>query len=134
MSLALDLLEQARHLSRREPRRPRQVSLRRAISAAYYALFHLMIQEATGILVARPELRTKFARAFEHGEMKAVSRAFANPQPAQLAALTGGVPVPPIRSQPPMTGPGWAFRARSPAVRSSEQKRLRSSRSWACRR
>jgi hypothetical protein len=54
MSLATDLLEQARHLLRRERRRPRQASLRRAISAAYYALFHLLIEEATGALVARP--------------------------------------------------------------------------------
>jgi hypothetical protein len=51
MSLATDLLEQARHLLRRERRRPRQASLRRAISAAYYALFHLLIEEATGALV-----------------------------------------------------------------------------------
>jgi len=58
MSLARDLLEQAQHLSRREPRRPRQASLRRAISAAYYAMFHLMVQEATTLLVARAELRS----------------------------------------------------------------------------
>jgi hypothetical protein len=95
MSLAHDLLEQARHLSRREPRRPRQASLRRAISAAYYALFHLMIQEAAGTLVARPELRARFARAFDHGDMKQASRAFANPQPTQMSALAGGTPIPP---------------------------------------
>jgi len=94
MSLARDLLEQAQHLSRRERRRPRQASLRRAISAAYYAIFHLLIQEATRILVSRPELRARFARAFDHGEMKQTSRAFANAQPAQLAALTGGAAIP----------------------------------------
>lgn len=68
--------------------------MRRTISAAYYALFHLLIQEATGILVARPELRAKFARAFDHGEMKQVSRAFANAQSTQLPSLTGGAAVP----------------------------------------
>lgn len=94
MSLARDLLEQAQHLSRRERGRPRQASLRRAISAAYYALFHLLIQEATGSLVARPELRPRFARAFDHGDMRSASRGFVNPQPNQLAALTGGAPVP----------------------------------------
>lgn len=94
MSLARDLLEQARHLSRRERHRPRQASLRRAISAAYCALFHLVIQEATGTLIARPALRARFARAFDHGDMRSASRAFANPQPAQLASLTGGAPVP----------------------------------------
>ena len=38
MSLHQDLLAQARHLLRKEPRRPKQASLRRAVSAAYYAL------------------------------------------------------------------------------------------------
>jgi uncharacterized protein (UPF0332 family) len=94
MSLASDLLEQARHLTRRELRRPRQASLRRAISAAYYAVFHLLIQDATRSLVSRPELRTRFGRAFEHGDMKQASRAFANPT-APLATLTGGVAIPP---------------------------------------
>ena len=40
-----DLLEQARHLANREPKRPKQASLRRAVSAAYYALFHLLAAE-----------------------------------------------------------------------------------------
>lgn len=39
MSLHADLLKQARHLATKERRRPSQASLRRAISAAYYALF-----------------------------------------------------------------------------------------------
>jgi hypothetical protein len=93
MSLASDLLEQAQHLSRRERTRPRQASLRRAISTAYYALFHLLIDEAIRALVARPELRARFARSFEHADMKQASRAFENP-PAQLAALTGGAAIP----------------------------------------
>jgi hypothetical protein len=80
MSLASDLLEQAQHLSRRERRRPRQASLRRAISTAYYALFHLLIDDATSTLVSRAELRARFARAFDHGDMKNASRAFVNPQ------------------------------------------------------
>jgi len=40
------LLEQAHHLAKRERNRPRQASLRRAVSTAYYALFHLLISEA----------------------------------------------------------------------------------------
>src|SRR5580658_3008387 len=47
MPLANDLLEQAYHLANRERKRPRQASLRRAVSTAYYALFHLLISEAT---------------------------------------------------------------------------------------
>src|SRR5467141_3575239 len=47
MAYADDLLEQARHLANRERKNPRQASLRRAVSTAYYALFHLLIHEAT---------------------------------------------------------------------------------------
>ena len=43
MRLPEGLLEQAQHLVKREPKRPKQASLRRAISTAYYALFHLLI-------------------------------------------------------------------------------------------
>ena len=41
-----DLLRQALQLVRKEPRNPKQASLRRAVSTAYYALFHLLISEA----------------------------------------------------------------------------------------
>ena len=47
MSLHGDLLDQASRLAVQEPRRPRQASLRRAVSAAYYALFHLLVDAAT---------------------------------------------------------------------------------------
>jgi hypothetical protein len=94
MSLHTDLLAQAEHLARLEPRRPRQASLRRAVSTAYYALFHLLIHEATATLIAVPAVRGRFSRAFDHGDMKSASKAFANPQPNQLADLTGGVQVP----------------------------------------
>ena len=47
MTLANDLPAQAKHLASRERGRPRQASLRRAASAAYYALFHLLIREAS---------------------------------------------------------------------------------------
>lgn len=81
MSLQADLLEQARHLLRREPRRPKQASLRRAVSAAYYALFHLLVHESSKRLIsgtAHTPLRALTARAFEHGTMKQASRAFAS--------------------------------------------------------
>ena len=46
MAFAQDLLEQSRHFANREPKRPRQASLRRAISTAYYALLHLLTTAA----------------------------------------------------------------------------------------
>ncbi|MEO1369267.1 MAG: hypothetical protein AAFX50_18980 [Acidobacteriota bacterium] len=81
MSLASDLLKQARQLAMKEPLKPRQASLRRAVSAAYYALFHLLIDEATGRLISgeqRRRLRQVLGRAFGHAEMKIVARGFAN--------------------------------------------------------
>ncbi|MEY2539589.1 MAG: hypothetical protein QOG67_3329 [Verrucomicrobiota bacterium] len=69
MAFADDLLEQARHLASRERKNPREASLRRAVSTAYYALFHLLISEAT-LNWKRPEQRDALGRVFEHGKMK----------------------------------------------------------------
>jgi len=72
-----DLLEQAHHLARREARRPRPASLRRAVSTAYYALFHLLIEETVSkwkIAAQRPRL----ARIFEHAKMNAASERVLN--------------------------------------------------------
>lgn len=69
MAFPEDLLEQARHLARREPQRPKQASLRRAVSTAYYALFHLLITEATRNW-KRASQRHTLGRAFDHGAMR----------------------------------------------------------------
>ena len=68
-----DLLEQAWHLAKREKKKPRQASLRRAVSTAYYALFHLLIHEAT-LNWRRVDQRALLARFFEHGKMKRASK------------------------------------------------------------
>lgn len=71
MSFADDLLEQAYHLANRERKNPKQASLRRAVSTAYYALFHLLIDETVGNWsIARQ--RSILARTFDHGKMKSV--------------------------------------------------------------
>ena len=41
-----DLIEQAEHLVYLDPGKPKQANLRRAVSAAYYALFHYLVLEA----------------------------------------------------------------------------------------
>ena len=41
-------LQQARLLAVKEPKRPLHASLRRAVSAPYHALFHLLVDESTG--------------------------------------------------------------------------------------
>lgn len=71
MRLPDGLLEQAQHLVRREPKRPKQASLRRAISTAYYALFHLLISEAV-LNWKRAEDRVELARMFEHTHMRSI--------------------------------------------------------------
>ncbi len=54
----------------------------------------------------------------------------ASPTSSTLPAA-GGVPFPPIRSQPPTMGPGRAFGLRSPSLRSRAPSRSRSGRSGA---
>jgi len=72
MPLATDLPEQAYHLARREPKRPRQASLRRAVSSSYYALFHLLVYEATRNW-KQSHHRPALGRYFEHGKMAKAS-------------------------------------------------------------
>lgn len=91
MALADDLLEQARHLAHRERKKPKQASLRRAASTAYYALFHLLIAEAVKNW-KRSGQRPRLARAFDHGRMKGASKAiedmtYAGNDPATVANL-----------------------------------------------
>ena len=57
MSLATDLLDQASILSGLDPMEPKQASLRRAISAAYYSLFHLLIDDGARRVTANPLIR-----------------------------------------------------------------------------
>jgi uncharacterized protein (UPF0332 family) len=71
MSLQDDLLHQARQLATHEPKRPKQASLRRAVSAAYYALFHLLTSDGAAALSPLKEVgaRAIIARSFQHKEM-----------------------------------------------------------------
>ena len=80
MSLPRDLLARAKLLATKEKSRPKQASLRRSVSAAYYALFHLLVDAAARRFVSgadRQPLRNCLARAFDHGVMKRVALQFA---------------------------------------------------------
>jgi uncharacterized protein (UPF0332 family) len=81
VSFHRDLIEQAEHLAKRDLKRPRQASLRRAISTAYYALFHMLIDDAVRKLVPNtpPILRTQVQRAFTHSDMRNACEQFAKP-------------------------------------------------------
>jgi hypothetical protein len=64
------LLELARELV---AGRPNRAKLHRAGSTAYYALFHLLIQEGTRLVRVDPDLRRLAGRAFDHGTMRKVA-------------------------------------------------------------
>ena len=69
MAFAEDLLKQAFLLLNKETKNPTQASLRRSVSTAYYALFHLLVQEASANW-SRIDTRIYLARAFEHRTMQ----------------------------------------------------------------
>src|SRR5215469_12337460 len=70
------------------PAKP-EAELRRAISTAYYALFHLLIDASTTRGVATVALRPYVARNFEHMHMLSVCRKY-----TVLAVDMTGQPVP----------------------------------------
>ena len=49
--IGVSLILQARMLAGSDPRRPKQATLRRAISTAYYGIFHFLIEESTQLLL-----------------------------------------------------------------------------------
>lgn len=69
MSRADDLLRLAEHLVTVNAPAQEQAYLSRAVSTAYYALFHLLIEDATSNWREK-SLRPALGRIFEHGKMK----------------------------------------------------------------
>ena len=94
MSLHGELLKQAHFLARKERKKPSQASLHRSVSASYYALFHLLVDEATKLMLVgnvRGPLRDSLARAFHHSAMKQTAVALTRrPMPSRLAAGLNG--------------------------------------------
>ena len=68
----LDLMETARGLTELSPRRPSQANLRRAVSTAYYALFHCLAACAANSLIGRTRDAAwhQTYRALEHGKAR----------------------------------------------------------------
>ena len=75
MAIADDLLTLASHLTTPAATDPEQAWFRRSISTAYYALFHLLVQEAAQRWNGSPTARLGLERTFKHDQMKEVSRA-----------------------------------------------------------
>lgn len=77
MGLAQDLLIQANHLATYQGTATSQAALRRSVSTAYYALFHLLTGDAAGRWHGSAEAVTALERALQHGPMKISSTEFA---------------------------------------------------------
>ena len=92
--LADDLLQQAHHLATLDLRKPKQANLRRAVSAAYYALFHLLVAAAVQRISPKMPsgLSARISRAFTHAEMKQVCKSIiaGNPSEALRELQPGG--------------------------------------------
>ena len=72
---ATDLLATALRLAKASPSRPKQSDLRRAISTAYYALFHALAEDCANLIVGSGKNASDAAwaqayRALEHGFAK----------------------------------------------------------------
>jgi len=93
MTLHSDLLEQAFHLAMRERKKPRQASLRRSVSASYYALFHLLIDAAIKRAFPgedRAPLRHYLARTISHSDIKNLAQDFSRASvPENLRPVLG---------------------------------------------
>lgn len=93
MSLHGDLIAQARHLCQKEPRRPKQASLRRAVSTAYYGLFHCLVAAAAASFLSHKHraFRPALMRVFEHRKMAEACQRFRRlkAQPAAMAPFVG---------------------------------------------
>ena len=89
--LSSDLLAQAKLLATHETRRPKQASLRRSISTAYYALFHFLVEEATFEFVGSGGINTQMgrfaARAIAHKRLKDVCIQFRKPRADQMSEI-----------------------------------------------
>ena len=62
MSAHGDLLQQAFHLATIDAKKPKQANLRRAVSSAYYAVFHLLIDEACRVQFGTQHNEAPFRR------------------------------------------------------------------------
>jgi uncharacterized protein (UPF0332 family) len=87
MSFPRELLELAEQAT--VAKSPTSAALRRSVSSAYYAVFHLLTTAATDLLVgpgASSETRTRVARSFQHTAMATVARTVQAPTDLKTVA------------------------------------------------
>lgn len=75
-----DLFAQAETLASLDLRRPKQVNLRRSVSAAYYAVFHFLVDESCRAQLGTQHqlagYRDALSRAFSHTAMRAACNSY----------------------------------------------------------
>ena len=83
MGYSDDLIEQAKTLAAADPTRPKQASLRRAVSAAYYALFHETIDRAVASFLSGADatglVGDRLRRVVDHKAALKAAKWFAGP-------------------------------------------------------
>lgn len=92
MGLADDLLSLAKKTVNYQKADVLDARLRRSISTAYYALFHLLTESAAARIVGHAGLRQLVSRAYAHADMHRAAKAFksgAGGLPAHLTAPFG---------------------------------------------
>jgi hypothetical protein len=93
MAIAEDLLTLASRLASPAQGEPEQASFRRPISTAYYALFHLLVQDAVQNWAGSSTARFGLERKFEHKTMKEVSNSVLRSSWRGWSTPPQGVPV-----------------------------------------
>lgn len=79
-----DLIALAYRLAKASPGRPRQADLRRAVSTAYYALFHAMARNVADVMVGTVKAKRSEAawaqayRGLQHGDARSACEAARN--------------------------------------------------------
>lgn len=93
MVYADDLIEQAETLAAKDRRRPKQASLRRAVSAAYYALFHEIADRAAASVLSTADaagaVGQRLRRVIYHSSVLRTSKWFAGTPTAMPAVIQG---------------------------------------------
>lgn len=83
MSYVDDLLMQAVGLASADPKRPKQANLRRAVSAAYYALFHEAVEKSCAAVLSSSHagglVGDRLRRTIQHANALKSAKWFAGP-------------------------------------------------------
>lgn len=99
MAYADDLLEQARSLASADPHRPKQANVRRAVSAAYYALFHEVAERAVASVLSGAEatgrIGARMRRTVQHSTALRAAKWFTGggPMPAAIQRMRSALAV-----------------------------------------